>query len=259
MLAESLHIFDPRRNFQTQGFTGRGATTTMHNATETGVSISGIFQAAEDLAVLGWWNAYDYFNHLRLKHLPKTDLSGLKLEFDIEYDQTLDGAMRFDAARYPSVAWDAMTFVTGRGDVHEVQMLPHASVLSGSETPAVVQIGITSEENMDGGIDWLHLYFRDTRYTVTSTDCRVEAQLTADVKAGDSSLPVFSAAGFAAGDGIWIERTGTNEEQTTVAGVAGNSLTASVTQDHPSGSLRHPQDEGVAPGAEACGHRLHGG
>ena len=24
--------------------------------------------------VLGWWNAYDYFNHLRLKHLPKTDL-----------------------------------------------------------------------------------------------------------------------------------------------------------------------------------------
>ena len=91
MAFESLNIFDPRRNFQTQGFSGRGATTTMHDATETGVSISGIFQAAEDFAVLGWWNAYDYFNHLRLKRLPKTDLSGLKLEFEIEYDQTLDG------------------------------------------------------------------------------------------------------------------------------------------------------------------------
>ena len=45
---------------------GRAATTTIHDATETGVSISGIFQAAEDFAVLGWWNAYDYFNHLRL-------------------------------------------------------------------------------------------------------------------------------------------------------------------------------------------------
>lgn len=48
-------------------------TTTIYDATETGVSIPGIFQAAEAFAVLGWWNAYDYFNHLRLKHLPKID------------------------------------------------------------------------------------------------------------------------------------------------------------------------------------------
>ena len=63
MPSESLHIFDPRRNLQLQGFAGRAATTTLHDAKETGVSISGIFQAAEDFAVLGWWNAYDYFNH----------------------------------------------------------------------------------------------------------------------------------------------------------------------------------------------------
>ena len=142
-MGEPLHIFDPRRNFQTQGFTGRGATTTIHDATETGISISGIFQAADDFAVLGWWNAYDYFSHLRLKHLPRTDLSELKLEFDIEYGHALDGAMRLDAAKYPSVSWDAMTFVTGKGDIHEVRLLDHATVISGSETPgrAAVSIG----------------------------------------------------------------------------------------------------------------------
>jgi hypothetical protein len=149
-----LHIFDPRRNLQLQGFAGRAATTTIHDATETGVSISGIFQAAEDFAVLGWWNACDYFNHLRLKHLPKTDLSGLKLEFDIEYDQALDGAIRLDAAEYPSVSWDAMTFVTGAGDSHDVRLLDHATVVSGSETAATVIIDISGDENMDGGIDW---------------------------------------------------------------------------------------------------------
>lgn len=134
MAPEPLHIFDPRRNFQLQGFAGRAATTTIHDATETGVSISGIFQAAEDFAVLGWWNAYDYFNHLRLKHLPKTDFSGLKLEFDIEYDQTLRGAIRLDAAKYPSVSWEAMTFVTGAGDTHDVRLLDHVTAASGSET-----------------------------------------------------------------------------------------------------------------------------
>ena len=61
----------------------------LHDLTETGVSISGIFQATEDFAVLCLSNAYDYFNHLRLKPLPRTDLSGLKLEFDLEYDQAL--------------------------------------------------------------------------------------------------------------------------------------------------------------------------
>jgi hypothetical protein len=87
-----------------QGFSGRVATTTIHDATETGLSASGIFQTAEDFAVLCLYNAYDYFNHLRLKHLPRTDLSGLRLEFDIEYDHALDGAQRFDAPKYPSVS-----------------------------------------------------------------------------------------------------------------------------------------------------------
>ncbi len=141
-MTEALHIFDPRKNFQLQGFTGRGATTTIHDATETGLSISGIFQAAEDFAVLGFWNAYDYYNHLRLKHLPKTDLSGLKLEFDIAYDHTLNGAMSLDAAKFPSVSWDAMTFVCavgGPNDLYEVRLLDHATVVSGGETAASCQ------------------------------------------------------------------------------------------------------------------------
>ena len=68
------------------------------------MSISGIFQAAEDFAVLGFYNAFDYYSHLRLKHLPRTDLSGLTLARDIEYDHALDGAMRLDATKYPSVS-----------------------------------------------------------------------------------------------------------------------------------------------------------
>jgi hypothetical protein len=43
-------VFDPRRTIQLQGFSGRAATTTLHDATETGFQISGIFQAAEDFA-----------------------------------------------------------------------------------------------------------------------------------------------------------------------------------------------------------------
>ncbi|MCL4851667.1 MAG: hypothetical protein KJZ78_09830 [Bryobacteraceae bacterium] len=249
MAAEAIHIFDPRRNFQTQGFTGKAATTSIHDATETGVSISGIFQAAEDFAVLGFWNAYDYFNHLRLKHLPKTDLSGLKLEFDIEYDHTLDGAVRLDAAKYPSVSWDAMTFVCGKGiapdDVYEVRLLDHATVVSGSESQAGVDIDLSGEEPAQG-IDYLHLHFRDTRYTITSVDCRFETQLTSAVEpATDGSgnllavdLHVDDASGFEQWDMVWIERTGANEELVVVqeVNVVLGFIRARITLTHPNDS-----------------------
>ena len=166
MPPEPLNLFDPRRNVQLQGFTGRAATTTLHDATATGVSISGIFQAAEDFAVLGFYNAYDYFNHLRQKHLPRTDLSGLTLEFDIEYDHVLDGAIRLDAAKYPSVSWDSMTFVCGKGgvgEIHEVKLLSYATVVSGGETPASVSVDASGRQS-DSGFDHLIVIFRDTIY-----------------------------------------------------------------------------------------------
>ena len=150
-----------------QGFSGRAATTTIHDATETGLSISGIFQAPEDFAVLCLYNAYDYFNHLRTKPLPRTDLSGLTLEFDIDYDHALDGAMRFDANKYASVSWDAITFVCGAGDLYEVRLLDHATPIAGGETPASCRLEACGTWPADG-LDWLHLYFRDTRYTVAS-------------------------------------------------------------------------------------------
>jgi hypothetical protein len=78
MPSDPLLLFDPRRTIQLQGFSGRAATTTLHDATETGFQISGIFQAAEDFANVQLFSAYDYFNHLRLKPLPVTDLSVLK-------------------------------------------------------------------------------------------------------------------------------------------------------------------------------------
>ena len=84
MPIEPLHIFDPRRAVQLQGFSGRAATATVHDATEAGFQISGIFQAAEDFANVQLFSAYDYFNHLRVKPLPVTDLSGLTLQLDLE-------------------------------------------------------------------------------------------------------------------------------------------------------------------------------
>jgi hypothetical protein len=187
MPSEPLRLFDPRRNMHVQGFSGRAATTTIHDATETGLSISGIFQAPEDFAVLCLYNAYDYFNHLRTKPLPRTDLTGLRLQFDLEYDHALEGAIRFDAAKYPSVSWDSMTFVCGKGDpedIYEVRLRDYATVVDGEVYDSYATLTLRTDLSLAAladvnrlGIDYIHLYFRDTRYTVTHIDARMEAQV----------------------------------------------------------------------------------
>jgi hypothetical protein len=244
MAEEPLRIFDPCRNFQLQGFTGRGATTTLHDASATGVSISGIFQGAEDFAVLGLYNAYDYFNHLRLKHVPRTDLSGLTLAFDIEYDHALDGAMRLDAAKYPSVSWDSITFecgVGGAANIYEVRLLDHAAVLSGTETPASVGLNIMGTGPV-WGTDTLHLYFRDTRYTVSNADCRVEGVLEDELtgSAGMQWVHVTDFTGdIARAQEVIFERTGANEERCHVLdsrlGSGSVEIAVQPTLSHPAG------------------------
>lgn len=83
MPSEPLQMFDPRRTTQLQGFCGRAASTTIHDATATGFQISGIFQTAEHFAIVQLLAAYNYFNQLRVKPLPVTELSGLTLQLDL--------------------------------------------------------------------------------------------------------------------------------------------------------------------------------
>ena len=45
--------------------------------------------------------------------------------------------MRLDAAKYPSVSWDSITFecgVGGAANTYEVRLLDYATVVSGSES-----------------------------------------------------------------------------------------------------------------------------
>jgi len=110
MPSAPLLFFDPRRTIQLQGFSGRAATTTLHDATETSFQISGIFQAAEDFANVQLFSAHDYFNHLRVKPLPVTDLSEVTLQYDMEVLPVNgeEGNVRPDCVRYAvphTISW----------------------------------------------------------------------------------------------------------------------------------------------------------
>jgi hypothetical protein len=201
-MSAPLLLFDPRRTVQIQGFSGRAATTTLHDATETGFQISGIFQAAEDFANVQLYSAYDYFNHLRLKPLPVTDLSGLTLQYDMEILPVNgeEGNVRPDCVRYASVGWDKLTITTGAGDIYEVPLMHHAAVVSGEYAPGSFGFALhdrdaaTLDELVVGKptpalTDTAYVYFMGTRWSCTSAEaiafCNLETRLLNNIGAPD--------------------------------------------------------------------------
>jgi hypothetical protein len=200
MSFESPLLFDPRRTVQLQGFSGRAATTTLHDATETGFQISGIFQAAEDFANVQLFSAYDYFNHLRLKPLPMTDLSGLTLQYDMEILPVNgeEGNVRPDCVRYASVGWDKLTMTTGAGDIYEVPLMHHAAVVSGDYAPGSFGFSLhdrdaaTLDDLLVGKptpalTDKAYVYFMGTRWSCSSAEaiafCNLETRLLNNIGA----------------------------------------------------------------------------
>ena len=202
MSCRRSEIFDPRRTIQLQGFSGRAATTTLHDATETGFQISGIFQAAEDFANVQLFSAYDYFNHLRVKPLPVTDLSGLTLQYDMEILPVNgeEGNVRPDCVRYASVGWDKLTITTGAGDIYEVPLMSHAQVVAGGYAPGSFGFSLhdrdaaTLDELLIGKptpalTDKAYVYFMGTRWSCSSAEaiafCNLEIRLLNNLGAPD--------------------------------------------------------------------------
>jgi hypothetical protein len=202
MPSDPLLLFDPRHTVQLQGFSGRAATTTLHDATGNGFQISGIFQAAEDFANVQLFSAYDYFNHLRLKPLPVTDLSGLTLQYDMEILPVNgeEGNVRPDCVRYASVGWDKLTITTGAGDIYEVPLMNHATVVAGGYAPGSLGFSLhdrdaaTLDELLVGKptpalTDKAYAYFMGTRWSCSSAEaiafCNLETRLLNNIGAPD--------------------------------------------------------------------------
>jgi hypothetical protein len=225
-----LLLFDPRRTIQLQGFSGRAATTTLHDATETSFQISGIFQAAEDFANVQLFSAYDYFNHLRLKPLPMTDLSGLTLQFDMEILPVNgeEGNVRPDCPRYPSVGWDKLTITTGAGDIYEVPVMDHAAFVAGAVTPGRFEFELQDRDaaSLDSLLmghptpaltDKVFVYKAGTRWSCSSAEaigfCGLETAITRDI--GNPDAPSTDQAIWWQGDPWFYHNFAVNN--TTVA------------------------------------------
>jgi len=98
---DPIYKFQPHRTMHLQGFDAYGAAAALWGASDTAFNASGVFRDQGDFAVLLLFQEDDPFGHPRFSYLPDGNITGLKLDFDIEFQ----GIQAFESKRWPWIDW----------------------------------------------------------------------------------------------------------------------------------------------------------
>ena len=82
---DQIYKLQPHRTMHLQGFDDYGAAAALWGASDNGFTVSGVFRALADFAVLVLFQKDDPFGHPLFSYLPDGDLTGLVLDFDVTW------------------------------------------------------------------------------------------------------------------------------------------------------------------------------
>jgi hypothetical protein len=126
----TINKLEPHRSMYLRGFDRRGAAAALHSASAAGFTLSGCWSDQADFAVAVLFDADDVYGHLfTSRYLPDFSLAGVTLDFDL----TWTGCQSPVSTKFPSVAWNALSYV-------------QRSVTGGvvTETPGTVALPVTT-------------------------------------------------------------------------------------------------------------------
>ena len=124
---DPIYKFQPYRTMSLQGFDSFGAAAALWGGSDTGFNVSGVFRDQGDFAVLLLFQKDDPFAHPRFSYLPDGNITGLKLDFDIEFQ----GIQAFESLRWPWLDWAYINSYDESGNLLQHSLLDLATPPSG--------------------------------------------------------------------------------------------------------------------------------
>jgi hypothetical protein len=183
---DPIYKFQPHRTMHLQGFDAYGAAAALWGASETGFNVSGVFRDQGDFAVVLLFQKDDPFGHPRFSYLPDGNISGLKLDFDIEFQ----GIQAFESKRWPWIDWAYINAYDEAGN-----LLQHS--LSDLATGPAGRTGASGTFTLNAG-------------TPTSTD---RVTLWYQNQSFDYSVGSSGSGGSSCVQGIWWQAASSSCEQ----------------------------------------------
>ncbi len=128
MSTERIHKFQPDRMLALRGFTGFGAAASLCEASANSFKVYGVFRDQADFCVLVVYDADNLYEHYSVKYLPDFDLSGVKLSFDLSYQNL----QPIDSAKFSWIDWAQLDAVKTTGEPVQARLWDHATLVSGN-------------------------------------------------------------------------------------------------------------------------------
>lgn len=121
------------------GFDRRGCAASLNNATQTSCKVSGISSDIADFVTFYIFNSDDNYGHLYTsKYLPKFDLTGVVLDFDL----AIVNCYYPGSTKFPSVPWGSLQWVKADGTSGSTALVL-SSPLGGVAASIVLTVGGT--------------------------------------------------------------------------------------------------------------------
>lgn len=124
---DQIFKLQPHRTISLQGFDGFGAAAALWAASDSGFNVSGVFRDQGDFAVLVLFQKDDPFGHPRFSYLPDGNFTGLKLDFDIQFQ----GIQAFESKKWPWIDWAFLNCYDASGALHQKRLSELATGPSG--------------------------------------------------------------------------------------------------------------------------------
>ena len=141
-----------------RGFDRRGAAAAICEASTTGFKAYGVFRDMADFAVVILYDADNYFEHYRLKHLPDFDFTGIVLIFDLNYD----GIEPIDSPKFNWIDWATLDVLKESGEPAYVKLWDYAKLQAGSF--GVASGTFTFQTNTHQGFDRVTIWLNNAAF-----------------------------------------------------------------------------------------------
>ena len=132
MSTERINKLQPDRTFYLRGFTGFGAAASLCETSPDSFNVYGVFRDQADFCVLVIYDADNIFEHYTVKYLPDFDLSGMVLNFNLNYQKL----QPIDSAKYSWIDWAQLDVIDSNGKPSQVRVWDHATLSGGSYSVA---------------------------------------------------------------------------------------------------------------------------
>jgi hypothetical protein len=111
-LPEAISKFEPHRTLYLRGFDRRGCAASLHSASSSGFTVSGVFSDIADFVVVVLFDADDNYGHLfTTRYLPDFNLTGVVVDFDL----AITNGFYPGSSKSQSVPWGMLSWITSSG------------------------------------------------------------------------------------------------------------------------------------------------